>query len=58
MKHLKRITKATPARAAVWQDLLCELATAAVSLLTIKGGGVPILTYIDEKCQPNPILES
>ncbi|GMU93816.1 MAG: hypothetical protein AMXMBFR4_28740 [Candidatus Hydrogenedentota bacterium] len=42
----------------MWQDLLCELATAAVSLLTIKGGGVPILTYIDEKCQPNPILES
>jgi hypothetical protein len=51
------ISRSIPKPAAVWQDVLCTLATAAVALLTIKGGGIPILTYIEEKCQPNPILE-
>ncbi|GMV94618.1 MAG: hypothetical protein KJ060_03590 [Candidatus Hydrogenedentes bacterium] len=58
MKHIKRVTKGTPAKAAVWQDVLCEVAGVVVGLLESKGGSVPFLTYLDEKCEPNPVLES
>lgn len=58
MKHIKQITKQNPQRAAVWQDVLCTVAATVVSLLTIKGGGVPLLTWVDDKCQPSTLLES
>ena len=58
MKHIKQVSRRVPAKAAVWQDILCEVAGVVVGLLDSKGGSVPFLTYLDEKCQPNPILES
>jgi hypothetical protein len=58
MKHIKIVSKRAPAKAAVWQEVLCEVAGVVVGLLGAKGGSVPFLTYLDEKCEPNPILES
>ncbi len=58
MKHIRQVSKGSPAKAAVWQDVLCQLAGVVVGLLGAKGGSVPFLTYLDEKCQPNPILET
>lgn len=58
MKHIRHVTKRGPAKAAVWQDVLCEVAGVVVGLLESKGGSVPFLTYLDEKCQPNPDLET
>ena len=58
MKHLKQVTKRLPKRADVWQDVLCTLATAMVSLLSTKGGSVPMLTWLNDKCQPSTLLES
>ena len=58
MKHMKQISKKVPAPAAVWQEVLCQVSATLVDLLTIKGGSLPILTFLDAKCQPNPIHES
>ena len=58
MKHIKRISKDCPKRADVWQDVLCTVASAVVSLLGAKGGNVPLITWVDDKCQPSTILES
>lgn len=58
MKHIKHVSKSKPRRADVWQDVLCTVAATVVSLLTIKGGGIPLLTWVDEKCQPSTLLES
>jgi hypothetical protein len=57
MKHIKQISKRVPARANTWQDFLCALAGVAASLLTVKGGSLPFVSYIDEKCQPSTDLE-
>ena len=58
MKHIKQVTKSIPRRADVLQDVLCTVAATVVSLLTIKGGGIPLLTWVDDKCQPSTLLES
>lgn len=58
MKHITRVSKLAPRRADVWQDVLCTVASTVVSLLNIKGGGIPLLTWVDEKCQPSTLLES
>lgn len=58
MKHIKHVTKLTPRRADVWQDILCTIAGTVVSLLTAKGGNVPLITWVDDKCQPSTLLES
>ena len=57
MKHIKGISKRTPALASTWQDIFCEVAGVVVGLLTAKGGSVPLLTFVNDKCQPNPIHE-
>ena len=58
MKHLKQVTKQSPRRADVWQDVLCTVAATVVSLLGAKGGSIPLLTWVDNKCQPSTLLES
>lgn len=58
MKHIRQITKQGPKLADVWQDVLCTIASSVVGLLEIKGGGIPLLSWVDEKCQPSTILES
>ncbi|NUM52776.1 MAG: hypothetical protein HUU46_03950 [Candidatus Hydrogenedentes bacterium] len=58
MKHIRQISKQTPRSAAVWQDVLCTVAATVVGLLTVKGGGIPLLTWVDDKCQPSTLLES
>lgn len=50
MKHVRRITKSVPAEAALWQDIVCVLTNALVSVLGLAGGSSPLLTYLDEKC--------
>ncbi|MCC6486442.1 MAG: hypothetical protein IT364_03005 [Candidatus Hydrogenedentes bacterium] len=57
MKHISLVTKTMPARADLWQDIVCEVTGVVVRLLEVKGGSVPLLTFLDEKCQPNPVLE-
>ncbi len=56
MKHIKNIS--SPKAADVWQDVLCTVASAVVGLLSFKNGNVPLLTWLDDKCQPSTILES
>ena len=58
MKHIKHVTRLNPRRADVLQDVLCTVASTVVSLLTIKGGGVPLISWVDNKCQPSTLLES
>ncbi|MCC6797518.1 MAG: hypothetical protein IT366_20560 [Candidatus Hydrogenedentes bacterium] len=58
MKHIKRVSKSKPGSADVWQDVLCTVAATVVSLLGAKGGNVPLVTWVDEKCQPSTLLES
>ncbi len=57
MKHVKRMSK-VPALAAPWQELVCTISGVAAEMLGLKGGGVPVVTYLDTKCEPNPDLES
>ena len=58
MKHVTLVSRKVPARADLWQDILCEVAGVVVGLLDAKGGSVPLLTYLDEKCQPSTDLET
>ncbi|MFA6240909.1 MAG: hypothetical protein WC655_08275 [Candidatus Hydrogenedentales bacterium] len=57
MKHVKRMSK-VPALAAPWQELVCTISGVAAEMLGLKGGGVPVVTYLDTKCEPNPDLET
>jgi hypothetical protein len=57
VKHIARISK-HPALAAPWQDFVCAISQVVADLLSTKGGSVPLVTYLDTKCQPNPNLES
>lgn len=50
VKHVQTVTKHVPAYAAPWQEVVCYGTQAIVDILTIKTGNVPILTYIEEKC--------
>ena len=52
MKHVRQITKNIPAPAAPWQDALCVILQFANDLLGVKGGSLPLLDLIDEKCEP------
>lgn len=50
MKHVQAVTKHVPAYAAPWQEVVCYGTQAIVDILTVKTGNIPILTYIEEKC--------
>lgn len=50
MKHVQSLTKHVPAYAAPWQEVVCYGSQAIVDILSAKTGSVPILNYIEEKC--------
>jgi hypothetical protein len=50
VKHIKYLTKRTPARANWWQDLICYGALFISNLLSAFGGASPFLDYTTEKC--------
>ena len=50
MKHVKSLTKQTPANAAIWQEILCQVNAFVAALLGSFGGAAPILAFIEEKC--------
>ena len=57
MKHLSPLAKHRPARAALWQDVVCGLASTLVALLTAFGTSSPTADFVDGKCAiptPNP----
>lgn len=50
VKHLKYVTKRTPGKANIWQDIVCYGAQFIADLLGAFGGASPILDYMTEKC--------
>jgi hypothetical protein len=56
LKHIRRISVATPSRADQIQDALCLVIGLVVSLLEFLGGSAPGLNFLNEKCiipEPN-----
>lgn len=58
MKHIRQVTKRTPVHAAAWQDFLCNLAALLAAWMSAKGGSIPLIAAIDEKCQPSTTIET
>jgi len=50
MKHLRSLSKHTPARAALWQDIVCNINAFLVDFLAAFGGSSPFLNFIADKC--------
>ena len=51
MKHLRSISTTTPARAAVWQDAVCNVANFFAAFLGAFGGSSPFLNFVAGKCE-------
>lgn len=54
MKHILRVSGSVPVRADDFQSFLCDIAHQAALITQAKGGSLPFLTYVDEKCQVTP----
>lgn len=57
MKHFVVVSKKGPGEAVIWQEAVCQFANIFAGVITAKGGAVPMLDYIDVKCDlpvPNP----
>jgi len=55
VKHILVVSKKGPEEAAVWQEAICQFATMMTALTEFKGGSVPFLSYIVDKCDlPDP----
>jgi hypothetical protein len=50
MKHVRPLSRRTPVRAALWQEILCQLNIFIAALLGSFGGASPFLAFIEEKC--------
>ena len=50
MSHIQRISRECPAKAALWQDVMCEANEVLLQLLSAKGGELPIMEFISDKC--------
>jgi hypothetical protein len=55
MKHILCVSSSVPRRADRFQDLLCEIIHQAALITQAKGGSLPFITYMDEKCQVTPV---
>lgn len=49
MKHVRAISQ-TPARAALWQEILCQLNAVFALLLSSFGTGAPFTDFLSAKC--------
>ena len=55
MKHILCVSSSVPRRADGFQDLLCEVTHQAALVIQAKGGSLPFISYMDEKCQVTPV---
>ena len=55
MKHIVALSVKQPAKAALWQEVVCSVAVALQSLFNFAGGGFPFTDFIVDKCDlPQP----
>lgn len=54
MKHIDCVSRVVPARAAQVQDIICDLVHQIALMMEVKGGSLPLATYLDAKCQVIP----
>jgi len=54
MKHIDCVSRVIPAKAGQAQDIICDIAHVLALMLEAKGGSIPLVTYIDAKCQVIP----
>lgn len=50
MKHIKQISKESPAVASDLQELICVMSKVAHEALDAKGGSLPIVDFFYDKC--------
>ena len=50
VKHIVVVSTKVPGEAALWQEAVCQSAHILMGVITAKGGTVPMLGYIDTKC--------
>lgn len=50
MKHIKQVSKATPAQATVIQEIICQINQVLVDLLASFGASSPLLSFMAGKC--------
>jgi hypothetical protein len=50
VKHLHYVTKATPSRAAFWQDIVCYGSFYASEILSVFGENLAFVGYLSDKC--------
>jgi len=50
LKHVRPITGEKPVAAALWQEIFCQLNEAILIMLEFKGGSLPIVNFISNKC--------
>jgi hypothetical protein len=55
MKHIDCISRVVPARAVQAQDVICDLAHQLALMIEVKGGSLPLVSYLDAKCQVIPV---
>ncbi len=56
MKHFRVISNRAPRTAALWQEIVCQVAVGLNIFLEFLGGSSPILLFVEDKCdlpQPN-----
>ncbi len=54
MKHIDCVSRVIPARAAQAQDIICDVVHQLALMTEAKGGSLPLVTYLDAKCQVVP----
>jgi len=50
VKHIDRVSKGLPASADTFQFIICEASRELGDLLEQKGGNLPLIGYINLKC--------
>ncbi len=50
MKHVRIISSARLAPAALWQEIVCTVAQGINTFLGFLGGSLPVTTYVEDKC--------
>jgi hypothetical protein len=51
MKHIMRVSSDVPRKAADVQDILCDVSHQFALVVEAKGGSLPLVSFLDEKCQ-------
>jgi hypothetical protein len=54
LKHLNRITHSTPARAALFEDILCTVVRSVNVFFSFLGAEEPIFQFLGDKCSFTP----